>query len=78
MFWPFLRKGTTAYTQQCEIWGVTSLGTMIRFRKNKFKGPFEDHVLAIKGHVLAISRNRGYRIRAAMQNLALNIPEYNY
>ena len=31
----------------------------LRFRKNQFEGPCEDHVLAIKGHILAISGKRG-------------------
>ena len=33
MFWPFLGKGDTGYTQQCEIWHGTSLGTLLRIQK---------------------------------------------
>ena len=32
-FWPFLRKGTTGYTWQCEIWHGTSLGTLIKIQE---------------------------------------------
>ena len=38
-----------AYTQNCEIWHGASLGTLIIIQENQFKGPFEVHVLAIKG-----------------------------
>ena len=53
MFWPFLRKGTTGYPQQCEIWHGTSLDIMIEKVKMNFKamrgqcfgykGPYFDH-----------------------------------
>ena len=33
MFWPFLGKGATGYTQQCEIWHGTSLGTLIKIQE---------------------------------------------
>ena len=33
MFWPFLGKGATGYTQQCEIWHDTSLGILIEIKE---------------------------------------------
>ena len=33
MFWPFLGMGAMGYTQQCEIWHGTSLGTLIRIQE---------------------------------------------
>ena len=33
MFWPFLEKGATGYTQQCEIWHGTTLGIVIKIQK---------------------------------------------
>ena len=37
MFWPFPGKGATGWTQQCEIWHGTSLGTMIEISEETFK-----------------------------------------
>ena len=51
------------------------LAHWLRFRKNKFWRPCEDHVLAIKSHILTISRLWGYRIHPAMWDLAWKIKE---
>ena len=77
MFWPFLGKGTKGFSQQSEIWHGASLGTLIVIQENKFEGPCEDNVLAIKGHILAIPRKGGYRIKQLMSHLAWNIPRHN-
>ena len=74
MFWPFLEKGATGYTQQREFWHGTSLGTWIKIQEEPI---LKDHVLSIKGNNLDISRKRGYRINPAMWNLAWNIPGHN-
>ena len=42
---------------------------LLRFRKNKFEGPGEDHVLAME----AVSKKVGFRIHPEMLNLAWNI-----
>ena len=47
------------YNQNCEIWHGTSLRTMNKIQKEKFEGPCEDNILAIKGHILAIFRRGG-------------------
>ena len=44
------------YTKNFEIWHGSYLGTLIMIQENQFEGPGEDHVLSIKGHILAISR----------------------
>ena len=51
MFWLFLGKGATGYTQQCEIWHGTSLGTLIKIQEEPIlrtrSGPCFDH----KGYI---------------------------
>ena len=56
MFWAFLGKVATGYTQHCEIWHGTSLGTLIKIQEEQIEEPGENNVLAIKGHILSISR----------------------
>ena len=38
------------------------MGTAIKIQEELILGPFEDHVLAIKSKILAISRKGDYRI----------------
>ena len=33
IFWPFLGKGATKYTQQCDIWHGAALGTSIKIQE---------------------------------------------
>ena len=73
MFWPFLGKGATGETQQCEIWHRTSLGTMIKIQKEPIlRTKWEPH-FSHKWPYLAIFMKVGYRIHPAMWNFAWNI-----
>ena len=38
IFWPFLGKEATGYTQQCEIWHWVSLGTLIKNQEEPLLG----------------------------------------
>ena len=35
IFWTFLGKRATGYTQQCEIWHGASLGTLIKIQEEQ-------------------------------------------
>ena len=67
IFWPFIGKGDNGIHP--ELWNLAwSIPGYIVYDSGgkKFEGPHEDHVLAIKGHILAISRIGGYMINPAM------------
>ena len=76
MFWPFLGRGATGKTQQCEIWRVTSLGTMIKIQEEPIWKTMWGPCFGHKSHILAISRKGSYRINPTMWTLALSIPSY--
>ena len=53
------KMGTAGYTQNCEIWHGSSLGTFIMIQEDPFEGPGEDHVLALKGPYFGHFGKRG-------------------
>ena len=75
MFRPFLEKGATGYTKQCEIWHGTSLGTLIKIQEELISmniwGPYFGHKKAIFCPFLG---KEGYGIQPKLWNLAWSIP----
>ena len=81
MFWPFLGKGAAGYTQQCEIWHGTSLGTLITIQEELIlrtmwgpcfghKGPYFGH----KGPYFGHFQERGLQEKATYVNLDMEHP----
>ena len=54
IFWPFLEKGVTGYTLQCQIWHGASLGTSI---KMKWEPIWQTILGACLGHKRTYSGN---------------------
>ena len=78
IFWPFLWKEASGYTQQCEIWHGSSLGTLITIQDKPILRSRWGPCFGYKGPYLAISRKGGYRINPAMWNSAWNITGHNH
>ena len=61
IFWSFLGKGDYGIHKNCEIWHQASLGTLIIIQEEP---NLKDHARTMfwpwKGHILVISRKRGW------------------
>ena len=56
IFWPFPGKGLEITPSNLKFDMEHPWARGLRFKKRQIEGPCEDHVLAIKGHIFAISR----------------------
>ena len=66
MFWAFQARGLQDKPSNVKFGMDHPWAHWLRFRKNQFEGPCVNPALAIKGHILAISRKGSYMKKAAM------------
>ena len=52
IFWPFIGKGAKGKPRNVKFGMEHPWAQLLKFRKIQFEGPYEDHVLAIKGPCL--------------------------